>query len=131
MAFMTVNRVRLRSVWSLPKFAWVTWWIRRQARSAAGNLGVNVFRSRGLAFWTVTAWVDRAAMLAFRNTGPHAHAMPRLRTWFDEAAATDWQQAVPELPTKTVAAERLKKTGILGMLQFPSAAQSAGKLVAT
>ena len=44
MAFMTVNRVHIRSVWILPVFAWVIWRIYRQAQRAPGNLGVRIFR---------------------------------------------------------------------------------------
>jgi Antibiotic biosynthesis monooxygenase len=90
MAFMTVNRVRIRKVWILPLFAWVILQIRRQAKNAPGNLGVRIFRTRGLAVWTVTAWTDEQAMLAFRDSGPHGKVRPKKPIWFDQAAITDW-----------------------------------------
>jgi hypothetical protein len=131
MAFVTVNRVRLRSVWSLPIFAWVVWRIYRQARRAPGNLGVRIFRSRGLAFWTVTAWASEAAMRAFRDSGPHRRAKPMQPVWFDEAAVADWHQQGASLPSREEAAERLRVSGRLGPVRFPSAAQKAGVVVVT
>lgn len=129
MAFMTVNRVHIRSVWTLPVFAWVIWKIYRQARRAPGNLGVRIFRTRGLAVWTVTAWTDEAAMRAFRDSGPHGQVRPKKPLWFDEAAITDWHQDDPTLPTNAEAAARLGATGRLSVVRYPSPAQAAGVIV--
>ena len=129
MAYMTVNRVRIRSYWTLPIFAWVIWNIYRQARRAPGNLGIRIFRTRGLAVWTTTAWVDEAAMLAFRDSGSHGRARPKKPIWFDEAAITDWHQASGELPTSVEAATRLRTSGRLSHVRHPSPAQAAGEVV--
>ena len=118
MAFMTVNRVHLRSVWTLPAFALVIWKIYRQARRAPGNLGVRIFRTEGLAVWTVTAWVDESAMRTFRDSGPHGRARPKKPLWFDEAAVADWHQENATLPTNAEAATRLAKSGRLSTVKF-------------
>lgn len=131
MAFITVNRVRIRSVWILPAFALVIWRIYRQARRAPGNLGVRIFRTRGLAVWTVTAWADEAAMRAFRDSGPHGRARPKKPLWFDEAAVADWHQSDSTLPTVREAAERLRTIGRLSVVRGPSPAQAAGVIVTT
>jgi heme-degrading monooxygenase HmoA len=129
MAFMTVNRVHIRSVWILPVFAWVIWRIYRQARRAPGNLGVRIFRTRGLAVWTVTAWTSEDAMRAFRDSGPHGRARPKKPLWFDEAAITEWHQSDPTLPTNEQAASRLRTAGRLSAVRNPSPAQAAGEIV--
>ena len=129
MALMTINRVRIRSYWILPKFLWVIGHIFWQARHAPGNLGVRIFPSPGLGVWTVTAWQDETSMKAFRNSGAHGRAMPRLGAWFSEAAVTDWYQDDPRLPWPWEAAKRLAATGRIVPLPCPSAAQRAGSLV--
>ena len=129
MAFMTVNRVHIRSAWLLPVFAWVIWKIYRQARRAPGSLGLRIFRTRGLAVWTVTAWTDEAAMRAFRDSGSHGLARPKKPLWFDEAAVTDWHQLEATLPTNAEAAVQLRNSGRLSTVRFPSAAQASGKIV--
>ena len=99
--------------------------------ACTGNLGVRIFRTRGLALWTVTAWVDEAAMLAFRDSGPHGGAKPNKPIWFDEAAITNWFQDNATLPTNEEAAERLRSSGRLSVVEFPSSAQAAGEVVTT
>lgn len=129
MAFMTVNRVRVRSVWVWPVLAWVLWRIYRQARRAPGNLGVRVFTTCGRDLWTVTAWADEGAMRAFRDSGPHGRAKRKKPEWFDEAAVADWHQDHPTLPTVAEAAAILRAAGRPSYVRFPSAAQRAGVLL--
>ena len=131
MAFMTVNRVRIRTIWIIPVFALVICKIYRQARRAPGCLGLRIYRTRGLAVWTVTAWVDEASMLAFRDSGPHGRARPKKPHWFNEAAIAHWQQKTAKLPTRGEAAERLRELGRLSNVRFPSPAQAMGEIVIT
>lgn len=86
MPFIAVTRLRLRSLRFLVPFTWYTGRSFRQAKHAPGNLGAKVRRAEGVAFWTMTAWQDEAAMSRYRITPPHRNAMLKLIEWCDEAS---------------------------------------------
>lgn len=131
MAVITVNRVRIRRWRTIPIFALVIFKICRQARRAPGCLDFRIYRTSGLAVWTVTAWKDEQALLAFRDSGAHGRAQPQKPRWFDEAAITRWHQDSAELPCRQTAAERLRATGRLSVVVNPSPAQARGEIVVT
>ena len=68
-------------------------------------------------------------MRAFRTSGAHLKAMPRLLTWCDEASVAHWTDADPTLPTTEVAFQRLRREGRLSKVHFPSTRQSSGVMV--
>jgi hypothetical protein len=128
MPLMAVTRLRIRSYRFLVPFAWQAWRSFRQAKQAAGNFGAKVRRAEGLAFWTLTAWQDEAAMHAYRITRPHRDAMPKLLEWCDEAAVAHWHQASAELPGWETVERRLADSGRVSKVNHPSAYQQAGRL---
>jgi hypothetical protein len=128
MPLMAVTRLRIRSYRFLVPFAWQAWRSFRQAKQAAGNFGAKVRRAEGLAFWTLTAWQDEAAMHAYRITRPHRDAMPKLLEWCDEAAVAHWYQASAELPGWETVERRLADSGRVSKVNHPSADQQAGRL---
>jgi hypothetical protein len=128
MALVAVTRLRVRSVWFLPGFIWQTGRSFWQARRAPGSLGVALRRAEGLAFWTVTAWRDEAAMRAYRVAPPHLHAMPKLLEWCDEACVADWQQESAELPEWETAERRMAECGRISKVHHPSGDQEAGRV---
>ena len=128
MPLVAVTRLRVRSWRFLPGFAWFTWRSLRQARRAAGNVGVVVRKAEGLAFWTLTIWLDEAAMRAFRDAQPHRDAMPRLLEWCDEASLAHWNQEASAAPDWKTAEGRLADVGRLSKVHHPSADQQAGRL---
>lgn len=131
MCVITVNRVRIRQWRTIPKFAFVIAMIHRQAKRANGCSGFRIYRTTGLAVWTVTAWVDEQALLRFRDSGAHGRA-GRLKTlWFDEASIARWTQVTPDLPSRQEAAAKLRSLGRLSPVTFPSPAQARGEIVVT
>ncbi len=50
---------------------------------------------------------DENSMKAFRGSGSHARAMPKLVEWCDEAAYAHWAQADGSIPDWSEAYERL------------------------
>ena len=128
MSLVAVTRLRVRSLRFLVPFAFYTLRSFRQAKYATGNLGVNVRRAEGFAFWTLTAWQDEAAMSAYRITPPHRNAMPKLLEWCDEASVVHWNQESAELPDWETAERRMADSGRLSKVNHPSADQQARRL---
>ena len=126
---MIVSITRLRTRWRylLPFLVHVRR-VTRQVQRSAGFLNGTLALEPPLAFWTFTVWSDEQAMRAFRNTGDHMNAMPRLLRWCDEASYVRWQQGDASLPTPAVAFERLRHEGKLSKVNHPSGAHAAGQM---
>ena len=123
MYFVSVTRLRLRSIWYLPAFMFHALRSGRQSQTGDGNLGFETRAESGLVFWTKTVWTEEAAMKRFRNSGAHQKAMRYLASWCDEASYAHWLQANPEMPSWEVAHQHLLQDGKLSKLQHPSAQQ--------
>lgn len=120
MAFISVTRLRVRSLWYLPRFFWHTIRSRMQAAKAAGNLGVGLLNDANLTFWTKTAWTDQSAMRAFMLSGPHRKAMPALLDICNEASLVHWNQDSTTLPDWKEAYRRLVAEGRISKVRNPS-----------
>ena len=129
MPIVSVTRLHLRSMRFLPVFFWYTNKSARQAKKTAGNLGVKLRKTHGLAFWTLTMWHDNAALKAFAPRSPHREAMQKLPHWCDEAAFADWEQANRDWPSWDIATEKLRITGRLASVLHPSEEQKSGKVI--
>lgn len=123
MPFVSVTRLRLRSVRFLPGFAWNTWRSMRQVRRAPGFLGGRLAGDKGLTAWTLTVWESEPAMRAYRNTGTHMDAMPKLLNWCDEASVAHWEQQTSEVPDYA-AARKLGEIGRVSKVSHPSPKQA-------
>ena len=91
-----------------------------QAKRAEGNLGASTIKDRGLTFWTITVWRDQEAMRAFRNSGRHKTAMPKLSEWCDEATYIHWEQESDSVPDLKSAYDRLVSGGVISRVKHPS-----------
>jgi hypothetical protein len=126
MTQVSVTRLRLRSPWLFPLFAWHSFRSLRQARAGDGCLAAQV-NNFGGAFWTLTLWRDRAAMRAFMLSGAHRKVMPNLAKWCDEASVVHWDQEGTEMPSWPEGARRLGVAGRTSAVDHPSPAHAAGK----
>src|SRR5687768_1606267 len=120
MTFISVTRLRLRSVRFFPSFALHTWRSTRQVKIAKGFLDGQFSTEGKLAFWTLTAWVDEESMRLYRNTDAHMRAMPRLIEWCDEASMVHWEQEENALPSPSEALSRMLSGGRLSKVRYPS-----------
>ena len=120
MPFVSVTRLRLRSILVLPAFVPHTMRSLRQVRAAPGFRGGSLLQDRAWAFWTLTAWDDGAAMRAYMTTGDHRTAMPRLAGWCDEASVVHWDQDADALPDWDEADRRMRFDGRPSRLRRPS-----------
>jgi hypothetical protein len=130
MAFISVTRLRVRSLLYLPQFIWRTLQSVRQTERASGFLGGRLLREARNAFWTMTAWEDEAAMNAFRGSGAHRGAMPKLLNWCDEACVVHWDQETAELPTWIEAHRRMVNEGKRSKVNHPSSAHVTNHIAA-
>lgn len=128
MAFISLTRLRIRSWLYMPQFAWRTLQSTRQVQRAAGFLSGRLLREANNAFWTLTAWESEAAMRAYRSSGPHLAAMPKLLDWCDEASVAHWEQHDAELPDWAEAHRRMVAEGRMSKVRCPSAAQEAKRI---
>ena len=119
MPFVSVTRLRLRSVRFVPAFVLHNLRTLRQVRAAPGFRGGSLLADRALAFWTLTAWDNREAMETYLTTGPHRAAMPHLLDWCDEGAVVHWDQDGDGLPGWAEADRRLRKHGRPSKLRHP------------
>jgi hypothetical protein len=120
MPFVSVTRLRLRSILVLPAFVPHTTRSLRQVRGAPGFRGGSLLQDRAWAFWTLTAWDDEAAMRSYMTSGDHRTAMPRLAGWCDEASVVHWWQAAEALPDWGEADRRMRGEGRPSRLRRPS-----------
>jgi hypothetical protein len=123
--FVSITRLRVRSVWFLPGFIFYALRSSKQARSAPGNLGVGLLRDANSTYWTRTAWLDEAALRAFMMAMPHRGVMGKLAEWCDEASVIHWNQETAELPDWHDAHRRMVQEGRPSRVRHPSAAHQA------
>jgi len=128
MPFISVTRLRVRSLRYLLSFLWQTFKVARQAQHSSHFLGGRILREPGNIFWTVTAWEEEPAMRGFRQHGAHGVVMPKLLEWCDEAAYVHWSQDSLELPDWREAHQRLVQEGKLSKVYHPSPAQLAKEI---
>jgi hypothetical protein len=120
MYFVSITRLRLRSIWYLPAFMFHALRSGQQSTTDSGNFGFDTRAESGLVFWTKTIWTEEAAMKRFRNSGAHQKTMRYLASWCDQASYVHWLQATREMPSWEVAHQRLLQDGKLSKLKHPS-----------
>lgn len=126
--FVSLTRLRLRALRFYPPFIWHTMANVRQLTRSDGFLDGLLASEGGAAFWTITAWRDEEAMLAFRDTGAHRTAMAKLAHWCDEASVARFEQETSQLPTCAEAASYMKTKARLSKVRYPSMAQKTNNL---
>jgi hypothetical protein len=125
-SFVSVTRLRLRSLRFLPGFAVHATRSNAQVRRASGFVAGSLLPDRRLAFWTLTVWDAEASMRAYMVSGAHRAAMPKLLLWCDEASVVHWTTpAPPALPTWAEAARRMRAEGRPSKLRRPSPRHAA------
>ena len=101
----SVTRIRLKSIFKLPKFIFTSNSIFKQAKNAPGNKGVKA-RSKGLEFYTLTIWDEERSMMDFMLNGHHKEAMKAVRKFSNDFGSSRW--SVTEMPPWDEAFEQLK-----------------------
>lgn len=121
MPFVSITRLRVRSIRFLPAFFLHARRTSAQAQHADGFLAGGLKPDRRWTFWTMTLWRDQAAMRAYIASGDHLRVMPKLMHWCDEASVVHWDQRGDALPDYSEAARRMRSEGRPSKLHRPSA----------
>ncbi len=120
MTLISGTRLRIRSLLYMPQFFWGNELSARQLVHSPGFLGGKLLVDRNRVFWTLTAWEDEAAMRAYRNSGAHRKAMPKLLKWCDEATVVHWNQESAALPDWQEVYRRMVSEGKVSKVHNPS-----------
>jgi hypothetical protein len=120
MSFISVTRIRIRSIQFLPQFAIELMRTQRQIKRAQGLKSGSLLADRAWAFWTVTAWDSEESMRQYMMSGAHRNAMPKLVEWCDEASAVHWEQSDTVLPSWAEADRRMRESGRPSKVRHPS-----------
>jgi heme-degrading monooxygenase HmoA len=123
MPFISITRLRIHSIFILPKFMLANEASVKQLRKIDGFLKGKELIDKGLTFWTLTMWRDEIAMKAFRNSIPHRKAMQKLPSWCCEASYFHWIQDSEELLSWSIASQKLLQEGKLTKVRKPSVNQ--------
>jgi heme-degrading monooxygenase HmoA len=121
MAFVSLTRLRIRSVRFMPMFAFHALRSTSQVKTSPGCRAVALLPGRSRTFWTMTAWDERESMRRYMISGAHASAMPHLMHWCDEASVAHWEQEDSTLPPWEEADRRMRQTGRASKVNHPSA----------
>ena len=120
MPFISITRLRVRSIRFLPFFMLYTFRSLRQVKSAAGFQNGGLLADRSWTFWTMTAWDNQESMRRYMTAGAHKEAMARLLNWCDEASVVHWDQTQAVLPSWTEADQRMRANGRVSKVRNPS-----------
>ena len=121
MVFVSLTRLRIRSIRFVPLFYLRTIGTIRQIKKARGFQGGALLADRSWTFWTMTAWDSQEDMRAYMVSGSHKEAMPKLLEWCDEASVAHWMQEESEVPSWVVADVRMRAEGRTSKVRYPSA----------
>jgi hypothetical protein len=124
---LSITRLRLRSWRFVPAFLYYSVRSQRQACRSPGIIDGYVAQGPTLVFWTVTMWEDVAAMRAYRASGAHRSALPKLAQWCDEACTASLTVDLEKAPVPAVAADFLVSDGRIFKVAKPSVAQARGE----
>jgi hypothetical protein len=120
MTFISITRLRIRSIRFLPSFVLQALGANKQVKKAAGFQGGALLNDKHWTFWTMTAWDNQESMRAYMTTGSHKKAMPHLLHWCDEASVAHWTQEETALPSWTEADRRMRASGRASKVHNPS-----------
>lgn len=119
-SFVSLTRLRLRSIRFVPAFAIHAIRTRQQCSRAPGFQRGSLLMDRGWTFWTLTAWDTQESMRAYMTSGDHKVAMPKLLNWCDQASVAHWHSASAELPTWQECDRRMRTEGRISKVRHPA-----------
>ena len=124
MYFVSLTRLRLRSIIYLPSFYMANERAVKQITHTDGFIKGFELIDKGLTFWTVSVWTTDAAMKYFRNNGAHQQAMRKLPGWCSEASYAHWMQETDTIPDWEFMYQKLINEGKVTKVKHPTERQA-------
>jgi quinol monooxygenase YgiN len=96
-----VSELPLRSYWRLLPFVVYTAQIVRQLSNADGLAGYSLLaRPLSKRFWTLSAWTNEAALMAFVRHPPHVRIMSALAPHMKQTSFVRWTVKGSQMPLR-------------------------------
>lgn len=73
--YVSITRLKLKSIWLLPKFAKQSGKVAKQAKTSPGNIKTKLSNRWFKYFYTLTLWESQSDMQQFMIHGDHKVAM--------------------------------------------------------
>ena len=124
MYVISATRLRVKSIWYLPKFFLANEASLKELIKTNGFLTGKELIDKKLTFWTLTLWENDSDIKTFRNSIPHRKAMQQLPNWCNEASYTHWTQEEKLLPDWTTVYNKMMKEGKTTKVRKPSSNQN-------
>ena len=118
--FVSLTRLRIRSIRFLPAFAVHAIRTRNQCTRAPGFQRGALLPDRKWTFWTMTVWDSEASMRAYILSGDHKIAMPKLMHWCDQASVAHWTSASDAVPDWVEADRHMRSAGRPSKVRHPA-----------
>jgi heme-degrading monooxygenase HmoA len=122
MTLVVATRMKVARARDVPAFFAMANAAARQSQRSPGFLGGRLRVERGRTFWTMSMWASGADMAAYRDSGVHREALPRLAGWAEEAFFTAWSAPDTDLPRWKDLREKLPGRPIFAELRNPTPA---------
>ena len=107
-AVASVTELRLRRWRDIPGLTFGALRLRRAIQNEPGAVAVSLAAATlRRTFWTLTLWVDEAALDAYVHTAAHTDAMRRFRGRLERSRSARWKGEFGRLPSWAEAAGRL------------------------
>ncbi|HAD97860.1 MAG TPA: hypothetical protein DCG19_10670 [Cryomorphaceae bacterium] len=103
--YCSYTHFRVEKWWAVPLFQWHAFRSVNQVNSTKGLVKMEVWPSDLRNYHTLTTWMEKKDMLAFRNSGAHLKAM-KLSSRMGRGYAVGWESS--QLPTRQEAKQHLE-----------------------
>ena len=88
--YCSYTHFRVEKWWAIPLFQWHAFRSGNQVNRAKGLVRMEVWVGDLWNYHTLTTWMEKKDMLAFRNSGAHLRAM-KLSSRMGKGYATGWE----------------------------------------
>lgn len=126
MAYLSMTRLKLKSVIYLLPFSIQNEQVIRQLRTSHGFLKGKELATPSLSMWTATLWNSLEDLRAFYLSGSHKEAMKNINQWSSEAVSGHQEVDSNELPDWDNIRLQLLNVGHFANLKEPSFAHQKG-----